>query len=215
VVLVGRRLFITGPTSELLTAKKEIMERVECDDGGEVQEFVGCKIDIDDRRRKMQITQPVLLQSFMDEFLLTGEDKPKTPGVPLRTLQLGQEPQVQGQRKTYFRSGEMHLRRWSRPEMANALLDLSRCNTNGSEEHINAMHRAMRYAVTTPNRGLTLAPTGIWDGDPTFEFVISGTADASYKPYHDIAASVGDMQYFYKEHLLLKNQKYNNQPHFR
>jgi hypothetical protein len=84
----------------------------------------------------------------------------------------------------------MHLRRWSRPEMANALRDLSRYNTNGSE-HINAMHRAMRYATTTPNRGLTLAPTGIWDGDPTFEFTITGAADASYKPYHDTAASVG------------------------
>jgi hypothetical protein len=75
--------------------------------------------------------------------------------------------------------------------MVNALRDLSRYNTNGSEEHIHAMHRTMRYAITTPNRGLTLAPTGIWDGDPTFEFTIAGAADASYKPYHDTAASVG------------------------
>jgi hypothetical protein len=186
--------FITGPTSELLKAKGKIMSKVECDDGGEIREFVGCKIDIDRGQHKMRLTQPVLLQSFQDEFVLTGDETPRTPGVPLKTLQLGTEPQVQGQRRTYYRSGVgklMHLRRWSRPEMANALRDLSRYNTNGSEEHINAMHRAMRYAINTPQRGLTLAPTGNWDGDPTYQFTITGTADASYKPYHDTATSVG------------------------
>jgi hypothetical protein len=49
----------------------------------------------------------------------------------------------------------------------------------------------MRYAVTAPIRGLTLAPTGIWDGDPAFEFIISRAADASYNPYHDTTTSVG------------------------
>jgi hypothetical protein len=177
------------------------MENIECDDSGEVQEFVGCKVDYDRGKGSIRITRPVLLQSFQDEFALTGEEKPRTPGIPLKTLQLGTVPQVQGQRRTYYRSGIgklMHLRRWSRPEMANALRDLSSYNTNCSEEHINAMHRAMRYAVTTQQRGLTLAPTGIWDGDPTFEFVISGTADASYKPYHDTAASVGGHAVFFR-----------------
>ena len=85
----------------------------------------------------------------------------------------------------------MHLRRWSRPEMTNATRDLSRYNTNSSEQHIDAMHRAMRYAVNTPDRGLQLAPEGIWDGNPTYLFEIKGTADASYKPYQDISGSVG------------------------
>jgi hypothetical protein len=52
------------------------------------------------------------------------------------------------------------------------------------------MHRAMRYAVSTPNRGLTLAPEGKY-GDPPLQFTIAGVADASYKPYDDTAASVG------------------------
>jgi hypothetical protein len=74
--------------------------------------------------------------------------------------------------------------------MNNALRDLSRYNTNSSEEHIAALHRAMSYAITTPERGLTLAPEGCWDGNPSFEFTITGMADASYKPYHDTALSV-------------------------
>jgi hypothetical protein len=74
-----------------------------------------------------------------------------------------------GERRTYYRSevGKLvNLKRWGRPDMANAVRDLSRYNTNGSEEHIDAMHRAMRYAVSTPIRRLKLSPVGEWDGNP-------------------------------------------------
>jgi hypothetical protein len=70
-------------------------------------------------------------------------------------------------------------------------LTLSRYNTNGSEDHIKAMHRAMHHAIATPNRGIALVPDDIWNGDPKFEFSIVGVSDASYKPHHDTALSVG------------------------
>jgi hypothetical protein len=185
---------MTGVDSDLINLKQDIMNSVECDDGGELKEYVGCKIDHDKEKSTLKITQPVLLQSFKDEFAIEGSEFPNTPGVPLKPLQLGKEPPVTGDRRTYYRSGVgklMHLKRWSRPEMANAVRDLSRYNGDGSEEHIYAMHRAMRYALGTPKRGLTLAPTAVWDGNPDFEFIIHGTADASYKPYNDSGASVG------------------------
>jgi hypothetical protein len=87
--------FLTGPTATLLQAKKEIMENIECDDSGEVHEFLGCKVDCDRGKGSIRITQPVLLQSFQDEFALTEEERPRAPGIPLKTLQLGTEPQVQ------------------------------------------------------------------------------------------------------------------------
>jgi len=108
-------------------------------------------------------------------------------------LQRCAKPAVDGARRTYYRSGVgklMHLKRWSRPEMANALRDLARCNANGSEDHIDAMHRAMRHAMNTPDRGLTLAPKGVWDCDPNFEFEIEGFSDASHKPCLDSGVSV-------------------------
>ena len=151
-------------------------------------------MDHDKLRRILKFTQPVLLQSFKDEFNTEGSEMPNTPGIPLKALQLGEEPPVQGERHTYYRSGVgklMHVKRWSRPEMANAVRDLSRYNSNAAENHISAMHRAMRYAMSTPNRGLTLAPTGTWDGNPEFEFTITGFGDASYKPYLDTDKSVG------------------------
>jgi hypothetical protein len=116
--------FITGPQDELLEFEKEMIQKLDCDDGGELKEFVGCKIDYDRTRKTLQFTQPVLLQSFTDEFAIAESEMPKTPGVPLKTLQFGHKTQVEKKRNAYYRSGTgklMHLRRWSRPEIANTL----------------------------------------------------------------------------------------------
>ena len=193
---------MTGPETELLELKEKIKQAVDCDDGGELSEYVGCKIDHDKLRHTLKFTQPVLLQSFKDEFQINASESPTTPGVPLKPLQLGDKPPVEGSRRTYYRSGVgklMHLKRWSRPEMINAVRDLSRYNSNGSEEHITAMHRAMRYALATPERGLTLAPTSAWNGNPDHEFTIWGAADASYHPYNDTASSVGGHAVFLED----------------
>jgi hypothetical protein len=201
---------ILGPEADVMKLKREIMELVECDDGGEIKEFVGCKIDINRALKTLKLTQPVLLQSFTDEFKINEDQQPSNPGIPTKALQLGIQPAVQGQRRTYYRSGVgklMHMRRWSRPEMANAVRDLSRFNTNGSEEHIAAMHRAMCYAIATPERGLTLAPEGCWDGSPSFEFTITGMADASYKPYQDTTQSVGGHAVFLQGAPIVEKSK--------
>jgi hypothetical protein len=93
--------FLTGPMAELLQYKKEIMEKMDCEDGGDVVELVGCKIDYDRKKKSMQIIQPVLLQSFEDEFeIAAGSELPKTAGVPLKTLQLGSAASVEGARNT-------------------------------------------------------------------------------------------------------------------
>jgi hypothetical protein len=76
---------------------------------------------------------------------------------------------------------------------------LFRYNTNGSEDHINAMHRAMRYAMSKPNRGLTLSPSSTWDGNPSYKFKIRGAADASYKPYEDSGPSVSGFAIFLED----------------
>jgi hypothetical protein len=58
--------------------------------------------------------------------------------------------------------------------MSNALRDLTRYNTNCSEEHIDAMHRAMSYAIATPGRGLKLLLWFSWVDDC---FLTGPTAD--------------------------------------
>ena len=45
-------------------------DKFECDDIGEVKEYVGCKIDWNLEDRQVRLTQSVLLQSYEDEFEL-------------------------------------------------------------------------------------------------------------------------------------------------
>jgi hypothetical protein len=96
--------FITGPQEAALKLKMDKMTTVDCDDGGELKENVGYKIDQDREARTLKITQPVLLQSFKDEFETDGSEYPDTPGIPTKTLQLGDKPAVVAERRTYYRS---------------------------------------------------------------------------------------------------------------
>jgi hypothetical protein len=38
------------------------MQQVDCDDGGEIKEFEGCRVDINWALKTLKLTQPVLLQ---------------------------------------------------------------------------------------------------------------------------------------------------------
>jgi hypothetical protein len=55
---------ITGPMPDLIEMKKPIMRDVECEDGGELTEFFGCKIYYHSDKNSLRLTQPVLLQNF-------------------------------------------------------------------------------------------------------------------------------------------------------
>ena len=41
-------------------AKRAMMERFECEDVGNILEYVGCKIDIDREKQTLKFTQPFL-----------------------------------------------------------------------------------------------------------------------------------------------------------
>jgi hypothetical protein len=72
------------------------------------------------------------------------------------------------------------MMRWSRPEILNAVRELSRYMSGTSLAHIKVMHRTMKYCVGSPERGLLLKPIGEWDGNPSYEFVITGRSDSDY-----------------------------------
>ena len=56
--------------------------------------------------------------------------------------------------------------------------------------HLKAMYRVMSYCVATPNRGLTLCPKRTWNGNPDFEFIITGRSDSDYAKDTDSRKSV-------------------------
>jgi hypothetical protein len=104
-----------------------MMQLFECDDVGPMEEYVGNKIEM--REQRMKLTQPVLLQSFADEFgvKVSRENLPAKPG---QILLKGDKKDVLGaEAQMKYRSGVGKLRYltpWSRPDILNAVREVSR-----------------------------------------------------------------------------------------
>ena len=64
---VDDKLFIAHKDI-IMKEKDSLSEHFKCDDVGELEDYVGCKIDIDRNEKKMTISQPVLVQSLVDMF---------------------------------------------------------------------------------------------------------------------------------------------------
>ena len=81
---------IWGKEQEVKKEKSAFMDHFNCDDVGELKEYVGCKLDRNWERRELKITQPVLLQSFSDEFELPTQ-KYSTPAEAGKVLMKAKE----------------------------------------------------------------------------------------------------------------------------
>jgi hypothetical protein len=188
----------TGPPKELLESKAQLKKIFDCNDQGDMKEYIGCKVEYNKDERYMKILQPVLVQSFKDEFDLKLDEPIATPAVPGSTLSKG-EPDTTPFQQFKYRSGVgklIHLAKWSRPEILNAVRDLARHMSAPSTKHLQALDRCMAHVVQTPNRGLVLKPEGSWDGKGEHEFVILGRSDTNYAACPDTRRSIGGHNVF-------------------
>jgi hypothetical protein len=166
--------------------RAKMMKLFECDDVGPMEEYVGNKIEM--REKRMKLTQPVLLQSFTDEFgvKMSGVN---LPAKPRQILSKGDEKDVLGvSAQTKYRSGVGKLcytATWSRPDILNAVREVPRYLQAPTLEHYDAMLRIMDYCLSTASRGRMIVPVDRSDGTKEFEFVVSGASDAAYNQCPD------------------------------
>lgn len=190
-------LLVIGFPKSVAEAKEGMKEEFDCDDQGPMKEYVGCKIDCNMDERWMRITQPVLLQSFHDEFGVTG-----TRSLPAQSgskLQKGEDT-VDAEEQTTFRSGTgklLHCMKWSRFDILNRVRELSRFMSGATKEHLKAMKDVMEFCLSTKEKGIVLHPVGQWDGkDRSYPFVIHGLSDAEYAGDADTRRSVSGYSTF-------------------
>ena len=171
-----------APAEISLEEKNKFLQRFDCDDLGELTEYVGCKIYRDKKKRTLRFTQPVLIQSFEDQFDL----EKKNPVIPAEAgttlVKADTKDKVENKRHKYFRSGVgklLYLQRWSRPDVSNSARELARQGSAPVEAHIKSMHRLMKYCVNTSKRGCLLKPKRSWNGlDTSHKFEITGWSDS-------------------------------------
>jgi hypothetical protein len=92
-----------GKDEGVYNAKASMMNLFDCDDVGELKEYVGCKVDYDRANGTMKLTQPVMVQSFVDEFDLPSGAAPNTPAIPGTVLAAGEiKDQVNPKQQSMF-----------------------------------------------------------------------------------------------------------------
>jgi len=83
-------LLLMRPNTQVAHVAQEMLRRVKCDDVGEPQEYLGRKITKLQDGQAYRLTQPVLIQSFIDEFDWPYDPQqkgPTTPLIPHKSLQ--------------------------------------------------------------------------------------------------------------------------------
>jgi hypothetical protein len=176
-----------GAEQHVTQAIQEMKSRFDCDELGSLSEYIGCKLDHRPEDGSIKITQPVLIQSFEDEFDLKeyGEEDCSTPAAPGQILVRGGEEGVMEPKwQRMYRKGVgklLHLTRWSRPDIRNAVRELTKCNGVAKPAHYKAMIRVMRYCIQTKQIGWIIRPKRKWDGRKgTIKVRVSGHSDSTY-----------------------------------
>jgi hypothetical protein len=175
---------VGGKDKGVKKAKAHMMELFDCDDVGELKEYVGCKVDYEREAGTMKVTHPVMIQSFQDEFELPEGKSSNTSAIPVTVMSEGEvRHQVDDKIQSTYRSGVgklLHMMRWTRPEIMDSVRELSRFAGRALLSHVMAMYRVMKYCRNTTERGLLLKPTVRWDGSPMLLFEITGYSDSDW-----------------------------------
>jgi Reverse transcriptase (RNA-dependent DNA polymerase)/Zinc knuckle len=187
-----------GTNEDVIAEKNKMMSYFSCDDIGFVKEYVGCQISMNSNDKTVKFTQPILIQSLIDEFG-AGDKQVSTPATAGQTLQAGApEDEINVKEKRKYQAGVgklLYLARWSRPEIGNAVRELSKFASRPMIGHVDAMHRVMNYCVVDKELGWTLKPEGKWSGSisgPEDDNIveISGVSDSDYSKDMETRRSV-------------------------
>ena len=173
---------LIGKSEAVAIAKEQLMSRFDCEECGELNEYIGCKITRPDKY-SLKFTQPVLLQSFEDEFDLPTRAAPTPARVGDVLTKSNEKDVLPPKSQTKYRCGVgkmMHVMQYSIPPIYNSVRDLARHMQQPGDKHMQAMLHCMKHCKDRPNRGLVLAPRRRWNGEMDFEFIISGKSDSDY-----------------------------------
>jgi hypothetical protein len=117
---------VIGKEDTVAKESAKLMSLFECEDIGPMEEYVRSKVKINGGTMKFK--QPVLLQSFVDEFGVDAKIKVNLPAVPGHVLAKGEDHEIMdGVMRTKYMSGVgklQYLATWSRLDILNAVREV-------------------------------------------------------------------------------------------
>ena len=173
---------------------------------GPLQHFVGCHIiQPTSHPNTLYIHQPKLLKHLQEDFGSQANQVKKvykTPAGPKTVIMRPQkgDPLISSSDQTVYRSGVgmlLYLVKHSRPEISNAVRELSKVGDGATKAHWKDLMRTIKYVLDTQDLGLKISPTMEKDkltlhgkvGSET-PFTLEGIVDSEYAGDRDSRISV-------------------------
>ena len=183
-----------GSKESLKKFKTEISEHFAVKEEGIMTEFVGCSVVREKESLYMHQWELIrrMESSFEEEVKTSGRlhDTPGIPGVGITKLPEGEE-RLDSTMQTKFRSGVgmlLFLVKYSRPDIANSVRELSKVNDCAGKKHFGELLRCLKYVFRTRNRVLMFSPT--ISAQDNFEWSFEGYCDSDFAGDKDKRISV-------------------------
>ena len=161
----------------------------------ELQDLLGCKIAFSKDQKKCWVGQPDIIKKLEKKF---GEKVKKglnykTGGTPGKGVLRPQTDEEKVDKETHneYRSGVgliLYLVRKSRPELSNAVRELSKVVDGPTKEAVSEMYRVIKFILDTKNLGLKLEPEIPKDWE--FEWTLEMFSDSDWAGDKDNRKSV-------------------------
>ena len=165
-LLVGDKKAIESTIEDL--KKKGFTLKVEND----LDDYLSCEIKIDRKQKRAWIHQPHLIKKLRDKFWKIVKDMPTyvTPGTPHQVIVRKTEWKITPEEQATYRSGVgmlLFLIKHSRPDIANAVRELTKVLDGASPAAFKEMKRVIKYVLDTEKLALKIQPKvtngkGLW-----------------------------------------------------
>jgi hypothetical protein len=165
---------------------------------GDMEYFVGCRLITNPENDTLWIHQPKLIKNLKVHFgeLVKSVKIFTTPAIARNIILRPTEEEmvVSEEDQRTYRSGVgmlLYLVKHSRPDIANAVRELSKVADGATKDHWKALLRVIKYVLSTENYGLKIKPA-LKEG-----FYMEGISDSEYAGDKDSRISVyGYILYF-------------------
>ena len=126
---------------------------------------MSCEIKIDRQHKRGWIHQPHLIKKLNDRFgdMVKETLSQKTPGLPNHVIVREMSEKVSERDQKIYRSGVgmlLYLVKHSRPDIANAVRELTKVMDGATPAAFKEMKRTINYVLNTKNYALKIAPNG-------------------------------------------------------
>lgn len=155
----------------------------------DLKDYLSCEVQFSEDKKKAWLGQPHLISNLKEKFgdYVKKLREYKTPGTPGLNMIRNTDDKLalSKEKQSLYRSGVgmlLYLVKYSRPDIANAVRELSKVLDGSTEASFKEMLRVIKYILDTKDMGLRIEPTLTKSADEPWDLVCYSDSDYAGDP---------------------------------